>query len=203
MSRGGRGGGRGGWGSKKNQYGDLQTPIGLSLDYNEKQLYPTLPDLPMFKVLNDNESEIYDTKVKMEEKMKALFYFIEPEHPKPEMERYTDRYTKRIKKASFRTGYSKLKINYEFFPEELQSIAKLNSNEGLLNIDYMARLASLADVEDQGNADKQENEDDSDAEGLQGEDDDEMGDEDNDYVNDYYDSDNDAVGADSDGGGDY
>ncbi|TFK93346.1 hypothetical protein K466DRAFT_572570 [Polyporus arcularius HHB13444] len=208
MSRGGRGGGRGGFGGGgRGGFGASNLPpMGLtfadiqSLSREESALYPPLEPLPLLTEYNDEEKRIAELQIGFATRLRNSAYYIVETTKSTELPRYSDKYRPSL--ASQPTLKRK-DLHQPFFPQEVfedyfnpkkRKAAKKKDTTKRVNLDEM--------VED---AEEQEKSGDERSEaGSQQVDEDYDVDEeyDNDYAENYFDNgendDNDDLGG---GGG--
>ncbi|KAI8835272.1 DNA-directed RNA polymerase III, subunit Rpc31 [Chytriomyces cf. hyalinus JEL632] len=201
--RGGRGGGRGGFG--RGQFG-LEVE-GLDISFHDIPLFPEMRLPPVFKQLAENERELLDIdKVWMKE-FKESPYHVEAPPVRDDIERYSDRFKSwsRPKTKSMTSVPTDLK----YFPDELHQVKDPSkrpvTKTAKGGIDLEKRLKELENEEDSNKKAKTGGAIDEEEEVVEQDYDEENEEEEDDYVNDYYDDDHDGVGGDESdhGGGDY
>ncbi|KAJ3051372.1 hypothetical protein HK097_007649 [Rhizophlyctis rosea] len=205
MSRGGRGGWRGGRG-RGNQRGP-ELPDDVVIKFREEPLFPTYEPEAYREPLPD-EDELLKISKQYLDKVQSLPYYIELPEPKRDVERYSDRFKNKRAERRKLKSLTKIPANLAFFPEELHSVKdpskRVAAKKVKKDVDFN-RLAALEKAEANGEIGApQQAEEDEDAEGEREEDYDEYDDdEENDYGEDHWDEDKDAIGDDDDRENDY
>ncbi|TPX60347.1 hypothetical protein CcCBS67573_g09013 [Chytriomyces confervae] len=225
--RGGRGGGRGGFG--RGQFG-LEVE-GLDISFHDIPLFPEMRLPPVFKQLAENERELLDIDKAWMKEFKESPYHVEAPPVRdgsslycanlyryerfenlilklcPDIERYSDRFKSwsRPKTKSMTSVPTDLK----YFPDELHQVKDPSkrpvTKTAKGGIDLEKRLKELENEEDSNKKAKTGGAIDEEEEVVEQDYDEENEEEEDDYVNDYYDDDHDGVGGDESdhGGGDY
>ncbi|KAJ3298414.1 hypothetical protein HK104_010744 [Borealophlyctis nickersoniae] len=185
-------------------------PDDIIVQFREQPLFPDYAPEP-FREVSGEEDEMVETHKRFVEKLKESPYYLELPPPKPDIERYSDKF-KRSRARALQKSLTTIPTDLSFFPDELHSVkdtskVKLGHKMFKKEVDLKA-LDALAKEEAEGGKGKKmegDAEDDEDAP-LEEEYDEEMEEEDNDYVFNYSDEDYEGGGGggDSDGdGGEY
>ncbi|KAI9493656.1 DNA-directed RNA polymerase III, subunit Rpc31 [Zychaea mexicana] len=218
MSRGGRGGFRGGGGGPQSGAMqlvsfDLLKDLGSGSLFNvQTALFPEM-DVPMARKPSTAEGSQWKHKDECIQLIQASPFYLVPPPPPPDIERYSDKYKKRKVKQSLRD----IRTDMDFFPDELQSILdpskrkkrKMANGTG----DAFAQLQALMEMEGKDTGDGKDD-DDEEGEKKEGENpEEEYGDDyedeedlvdDNDYAQNYFDNgEGDDVDDDDGDGGDF
>ncbi|KAI8150061.1 DNA-directed RNA polymerase III, subunit Rpc31 [Fennellomyces sp. T-0311] len=216
MSRGGRGGFRGGGSQQSGAMQlvsfDLLKDLGTGNLFNvQTALFPEM-DVPMARKPTNAETTQWKHKDECIQLIQASPFYLVPPPPPPDVERYSDRYKKRKTVQSLRD----IRTDMDFFPDELQSIldpSKRKKRRGVANgaDDAFSQLKALMELEGKDSGDGKEGEDGEKKEGeneeeyeVDYEDEEDLVD-DNDYAQNYFDNGegDDVDDDDGDGGGDY
>ncbi|KND03040.1 uncharacterized protein SPPG_02109 [Spizellomyces punctatus DAOM BR117] len=197
--RGGRGGGSGG-GFGRGRGPDLGEDVEVT--YKETPLFPDYKPHP-FKQMTLPEQYMVDEWKVFLDSLRELPYYLDVPPPKPDIERYSDRFRKRTKEAN--KSLTGVPTDLAFFPEELHGVkdpSKSKTSAKLVKKDIDLKALDALEKEEasaKGNADV-----DDDDEALPEEEyDEEMYEEENDYLVDHYDEDVDVFGGDASDREDY
>ncbi|KAI7855104.1 DNA-directed RNA polymerase III, subunit Rpc31 [Circinella umbellata] len=215
MSRGGRGGFRGGGGGQQSgamQLVSFDMLKDLGSMFNvQTALFPEM-DVPMARKPNNSESNQWKLKDECIELIQASPFYLVPPPPPPDIERYSDRYKKRKAKQSLRD----IRSDMDYFPEELHSILDPNKKKKRKMAngsgDAFEQLKAFIDME--GKEGDGKDDDDEDGEKKEGDNPEEdYGDDyedeedlvdDNDYAQNYFDNgEGDDIDDDDGDGGDF
>ncbi|KAF7729540.1 hypothetical protein EC973_004214 [Apophysomyces ossiformis] len=217
MSRGGRGGfGRGGGGGANSGAMqlvsfDLLKDLGSGSLFNvNTALFPEM-DVP----IPHKPSPTEKSQVKLREEYLKLVrdspFHLQAPQPPPDIERYSDKYKKAIVKRTLR----EIKTDYDFFPEELQSILdpskmkkkrKIQTEDEQINLDaILNEAAEEKDEDEEKGEDGEKKEGGSEGEYEEDYEDEEELVDDNDYAQNYFDNGegDEYDDDDGEGGGDY
>ncbi|KAJ3134082.1 hypothetical protein HDU90_005430 [Geranomyces variabilis] len=206
--RGGRGGGGGGGGFGARRNGpDL--PDDLEITYKETPLFPEYQVNP-FTPLSPAEQQAVDDRNAFTESLKDLPYYIDIPPPKPDIERYSDRFRKRKpNKKNNNNTFALVPTSLSFFPDELHSVKDASSKQHAttklvrrdINLETLGARAAMLDEEGRvvktRGAPGEGGDDDDDDPLPEEEYDEEMDEEENDYLIDHYDEDYDDLGGDA------
>ncbi|KAL0095579.1 DNA-directed RNA polymerase III, subunit Rpc31 [Phycomyces blakesleeanus] len=221
MSRGGRGGfggGRGGPGGANSgamqlvSFDMLKDLSSGGLFNVNTALFPEM-DVPIPRKPNSSETSQWKFKEDFLKQVHESAYHLVPPPPKPDIERYSDKY----KKATVRRKtLREIDTDFDFFPEELQSVidsSKIKKKPKVQKVDETFNLDEIMNAEGEGKdgEDEEGKEEGKDGEAGSDIEFDEEGEEeelidDNDYAQNYFDNgeDEDFDDDDGDGGaGDY
>ncbi|EIM89000.1 uncharacterized protein STEHIDRAFT_129574 [Stereum hirsutum FP-91666 SS1] len=210
MSRGGRGGGRGGFGGGgRGGFGAGNLPpLGLtfadiqSMSREQSEAYPSMDVLPVLTEFSEEDRAICEHQVGFATRLRRSAYYVTEPTKSTELERYSDKYRP---SAAAQPSLKRKDLHQPFFPQEVfeayfnpkkkRKVEKKASSKKL-NLDDLADDEEDLEKSDEGRSD----------EGSQVADEDYDVDEeyDNDYAENYFDNgegdDNDDLGG--GGGGD-
>ncbi|KAI0064279.1 hypothetical protein BV25DRAFT_1914491 [Artomyces pyxidatus] len=209
MSRGGRGGGRGGFGGGgRGGFGaNNLPPMGLtfadiqSMSREQSALYPPIESLPVLTEYSQDEKRICELQLGVARRLRKSAYYVTEVTKSTELERYADKYRP---SPAARPALKRRELHQPFFPPEIF--------EDYFNPKKRRKLDKKAttkiNLDDLGDdAEEQEKSEESDV-GSQAADEDYDVDEeyDNDYAENYFDNgegdDMDDLGGGGGGGGD-
>ncbi|TPX61286.1 hypothetical protein PhCBS80983_g01226 [Powellomyces hirtus] len=194
--RGGRGGGRGGGFGRGRGGPDM--PDDVEVQYKETPLFPEYQPNPFTPLTEEEQRTVDDWKI-FTESLRELPYYIDVPPPKPDIERYSDRFRKQIKNKG--KSFTLVPTHLSFFPDELHGVkdlskSKIGTKLARRDIDLKA-LDALAKEESGAKATNANGADDDDDPLPEEEYDEEMDEEENDYLIDHYDEDYDDLGGDA------
>ncbi|KAI7862335.1 DNA-directed RNA polymerase III, subunit Rpc31 [Spinellus fusiger] len=200
MSRGGRGGfggGRGGFGGANSGAMqlvsfDMLKDLGSGGLFNvNTALFPEL-DVPIPRKPTETETDQYTLKSDFIKKINQSAYYLKLPEPKPDIERYSDKYKKTpVKRKTLR----EIETDFDFFSEELHATLdstkgkrkrKIQSTEDDFNLDALLNTEEKEDNEKEDEDD--ENKEKSDAELEEEMEEEEELVDDNDYGQNYFDN---------------
>ncbi|KAG0166837.1 hypothetical protein DFQ30_006741 [Apophysomyces sp. BC1015] len=200
MSRGGRGGfGRGGGGGANSGAMqlvsfDLLKDLGSGSLFNvNTALFPEM-DVPIPHKASSTEKSHSKLREEYLKLVRASPFNLQAAQPPTDIERYSDKY----KKAAVKRTLREIKTDFDFFPEELQSIldpSKMKKKRKVYDEEDQINLEALLDEAGEQKDDDEDKEGDGEKKegGSEGEYEEEYEDEeelvdDNDYAQNYFDN---------------
>ncbi|TCD66916.1 hypothetical protein EIP91_000755 [Steccherinum ochraceum] len=212
MSRGGRGGGRGGFGGGgRGGFGPSNLPpMGLSfadiqnMSREATELYPALDPLPVLTEYSEDERRIAQLQLGFSTRLRQSAYYLVESTKSTELSRYSDKYRPSL---AAQPTLKRKELHQPFFPQEIFE-GYFNPKRRKTDAKKAAkRRVNLDDVGEDGDEEEKSDEEGSQA-GSAAVESDYDDEEDNDYEANYFDNgegdDNDDLGdgvAGGDGGG--
>jgi len=191
MSRGGRGGGRGGFGGGgRGGFGAGNLPpMGLTfadiqaMSREEGALYPPLESLPVLTEYSSDEKRICELQIGFENRLRRSAYYVTESTRSTDLERYSDKYHVA---AGARPTLKRKDLHQPFFPQEVFE-DYFNPKKKRKVDKKVAKRVNLDELGDDAEEQEKSEEDRSDA-GSQAVDEDYDVDEeyDNDYAENYF-----------------
>ena len=195
-----------GRGGKPQPAGGIELPenIQLSFSKDELPLYPSYQNFSTSSQIQLSSQEILQVQLGLQylKDMNGSAYYLEASKPKPEIQRYSDKFNVQIQ----RPPLSSIQTDLSFFPAELQTIKdskkraikkKKITMDKSVNLEDLEKLEKLESTKDKKETEEEDMEEEEDVEY-----DDEIEEEEGDYLVNHYDDELDMVG-DSDGEQDY
>ncbi|KAI9003093.1 hypothetical protein BC832DRAFT_90855 [Gaertneriomyces semiglobifer] len=190
--RGGRGGGRGGGPGGGSGRGGPEFSEDVEVTYKETPLFPDYHPQPFTDPTLDEHQLAQDWQSYLES-VRDLAYFLDVPAPKPDVERWSDRFN--IAAVRRQKPMSSVPTDLKFFPVELHSVkdpAKTKAAprvaSGTIDLDRITAKAGATD----GKGDEEHDDDEQIADEEY---DEEQEEDENDYLVDHYDDDMDAYGG--------
>ncbi|KAJ3043144.1 hypothetical protein HDV00_005760 [Rhizophlyctis rosea] len=175
-------------------------PDDIVIQYREEPLFPEFTPDP-FRELSQYEEELFEIANDYKKKVKDLPYYLELPPPKPDIERYSDRFKNNRERSKLKSLVN-VPANLAFFPQELHSVkdpSKRTMSKKVKGGLDLKRLEALEREEADGKGDEEVVDEEQEEEMIMDEEEEDALEDDNDYaVGNYWDDDYDAL---DDGGG--